>query len=673
MEASGSAKKIDVSKWLVVLGFVFIALVGIRTVSTPEIWTHLANAQTNAPLTQLAADNPVNETWMYDKLAAGLWNAGGAPALILFNALCLAGTFVLLAQVAGKWGGPISQTFALLIAGHLLFRGVDVDPQILGILFLAFFVNLLSFPRKPAMLFGALIPAQLLWTNLHGSFLFGPFIALLATLQAVQENKGRKKSGVQADRIRALGILTFVLLLSTLANPSFFRLHAQVLTNVGRPAPVYWSSLMTSFYHPASQKPLILFLYVLGAAGLITLKKRLPLMLTTLAVLGALLVGVSSRNSILFAALAYPFVVLSFSAVGDYLLGSMKNLLAEKSALLSPAMQIVSGLLILLSIFQIVRNKAYVLSGSASSFGLGAEEHLYPAGEAADLLFNHPAFPKEKIANLPPLGGYLAWKYGCTPMLDYRPGRYDPDFLLDLNAMMRGDKKAYDKIFDRYRPDAIVVDTLMPSASQTISTLLTREGFVWGLVYFDGSSAVLMQRKAKFLPIFRNKDIQQGGLDRLEAARRKYADALERGKTPGNPAELIGAAKVYLALNRPNEAAALFDLILKGNRRVPGAWLGLGTARLMQKRFDESMSCLETATRLAPDSLLAWDHYAAACRYAGKTNEEKQAVARIDQLRTRLLEEQAKEKKKAESTQVDETPIEETTNPLGFDVPTNGK
>ncbi len=130
-----SKKPLGAPILFVVLGLVFIALIGLRTISTPEVWTHLAQGQTNAPISFLESDNTVNTTWLYDKLLFTAWNVGKAPALIILNIIGLLATFILLIQVSKKWGGPLSQAFALLIAGQLIFQSVDVGPQVMMMLF----------------------------------------------------------------------------------------------------------------------------------------------------------------------------------------------------------------------------------------------------------------------------------------------------------------------------------------------------------------------------------------------------------------------------------------------------------------------------------------------------------------------------------------------------------
>jgi tetratricopeptide (TPR) repeat protein len=621
-----SKKSFGPSTILVIIGLLFIAAVGFRTISTPEIWTHLAQGRTNAPISYLSFDSAVNTTWLYDKLAYTAWNIGGANLLILLNITGLLAAFILLMQVAKKWGGELSQGFALLIAGHLMFQTMDVGPQVVMILFLALFIYVLNTSSKTAVLFGALIPLQIVWTNMHGSFLYGPLLAGLAALQVAQQSKGpagRSKKG-PAIPSATYGMLAILLLIATVANPSFFELHAQVLANLKSPAPSYWSSLFIEYFQIPALKPLILFVMVLGAGGLITLKKKLPIMLTTLAIYGAFLVWTSPQMAILFAVLSFPFVVLSLKAISEYIRGSLEHVLGSQAKLLVPATSVVFVLLVALSLIPIVSNCAYAKTASASNFGLGIQEELYPAN--IETLINDPAFPAaEKTINLAADGGYLAFKYNRKVFIDYRPGRYEKDLLIELNDMLLGSKEAYDSITDEFRPEAFIINTLSPSAAQGIVTLLAQR--IWKLAYFDGTTAILILNKESFAPVLNNKQAQEAGLARLEKARADYA-AKSGSCSAGNPAELIGSGKVFLALNRPQEAEAIFTLLLQSNKNIPGAWIGLGNSQLLMKNFDGAIDSLKAATKVSPNSIQAWISYANAYQMKAKYTED--AVQRAE-------------------------------------------
>lgn len=649
-------KPFGASTIYVVLGLLFIAVIGIRTISTPEIWTHLAQGRTNAPISYVEAADSVNTTHLYDKVAYGLWNAGGASALIVFNIACLLAAFILLLQVSSKWGGGLSQGFALLVSGHLIFQGLDVGPQTMMMLYIALFVYLVSTVKKPAILFGVLIPLQILWANTHGSFLFGPFIVALAAIQAGSGSKGSNRKKQQALQPGLLGGLAVALLASTLINPYFAKLHGQIIANIQVPYPAYRGSLFLDYFQTPASDPLVFLVLILGAGGLITLKKRLPVMLTTLAIIGAFLVLRSIFSAQLFVVLAFPFLVLSFTAVGEYLAGSLKTLLGKREKLLQPVTQGILALLIVLSLIPVMGNCAYTKFGSASSFGFGMQDELYPAG--AEAIIGHPAFPEAAI-NLAADGGYLAFNYPERKIfIDYRPGLYEPELIKNLNSMMLGSAAAYDTIFEAYRPEAFIINTLDSTSAQGIHTLLARR--IWRLAYFDGTTAILLRNLEEFAPILANTEAQAAGLAKLEAARAAYAAESGKKCRAGNPAELIGSGKIFLALNRPVESKAIFTLLLQGNGTLPGAWIGLGNSQLMLKEFDAAIDSLDTATRLVPNSLQAWISYANACQYAGKPEDYKRAVEKAKL----LVEQNRAEEPEEETLPETEEPVNQSLQDL---------
>ena len=163
-----------------------------------------------------------------------------------------------------------------------------------------------------------------------------------------------------------------------------------------------------------------------------------------------------------------------------------------------------------------------------------------------------------------------------------------------------------------------------------MATLLSRQ--IWKLAYFDGTTAILLLNKPEFGPILNNTAAQVAGLAKLEAARAVYAAKLEKGCRAGNPGELIGSGKIFLALNRPAESKAIFSLLLQGSKKIPGAWIGLGNSQLLLKEFDDAVASLNTATRMAPNSFMAWASYATACKYAGNTEEQKKAETKAKAL-----------------------------------------
>ena len=177
----------------------------------------------------------------------------------------------------------------------------------------------------------------------------------------------------------------------------------------------------------------------------------------------------------------------------------------------------------------------------------------------------------------------------------------------------------FDQFYEMYRPEAFILNCLYPASTQGIATLVQRD---WRLVYFDGSTAVLIINRPDYESIFSLSHIQQSGLKKLEDHRRAFVEAPYQN---GNPVTLIGAAKIYLALNRATEAESLFRLLLQEEYMMPGALIGLGNAQLIQGNFDEAFLTLQQAVETYPTRLACWLSYEMACRLTN--NDEQQARA----------------------------------------------
>ncbi|RKX45237.1 MAG: hypothetical protein DRP64_05060, partial [Verrucomicrobia bacterium] len=240
---------------------------------------------------------------------------------------------------------------------------------------------------------------------------------------------------------------------------------------------------------------------------------------------------------------------------------------------------------------------------------------------------------------------------------------YDLELLENLNAMMLGSTEAYDAIYETYRPEAIILNTLGRSSAQGLVTLLSRQ--VWKLAYFDGTTAILLIDKEKFAPILNHTEAQAAGLAKLEAARATYAAKVGKGCRAGNPAELIGSGKIFLALNRPNESKAIFALLLQGNDTIPGAWIGLGNSQLMLKEFDAAADSLHTATRLAPNNFFAWVSYANACERAGRTDEKQKAMEKVKSIAENIAAgaKEAGKEEQSDAAEAESTKLKDITIP----------
>lgn len=618
---------------LVILGFALLALTGIRTVSSPDIFTHIALGQAEGakadPLSYTMADKQwINLSPLYDKLVYQLWSVGGAGLVTLIHVLLVIASFGLMLRLGKDWGGPLSQTLALLLCARLMLPVFNPGPSAFFILFTALYLTLLYRVKNFNLLAGIVLVLQVLWTNMHPSFLFGPLIVLMFAIENWQITRNTSRGRVVTPLTTRLFILAGAALLVTLINPNLINLHTHIFTNwklLSGKEHIEWISLFSNFFPQTLISSLTVFALLLGAGGLITLQKRLPVVLTTLALVGAFLTVRSIGSLHLFAFLAFPFMILSFNAVSDYLSRTLITVLKTSNERLHTLLSAMALLLTIASILSLVTNRAYATIGSASRFGLGVEEGAFPT--AVDHILSREDFPKT-ILNIPHDGGYLALKNPNQKIFcDTRYSFYGSEFYKSLDNALRGDAAAWNKILSDWRPHAAVLNGCWPDSGALANRLIGSGN--WKLVYFDGATFILIRNLPEYEALMKDPSIQQSGLAVLEKARQDYLEQNKGFLKGGNPSHLIGAGSLYLALNRPKEAEVVFAAITENNPKMAGAWLGLGQSMVYQKKLSAGIEMMEKAADITPRNGRVW--IALLNAYLLK-NDEAKATYAADQL-----------------------------------------
>ncbi|MBI9021351.1 MAG: hypothetical protein JEZ10_08885, partial [Verrucomicrobia bacterium] len=606
---------------LVVLGFVLIALTGIRTISNPEIFTHIALGQAGSsatdPLSYTMADQKwVNMSPLYNKLAYGLWTLGGAGLVTTVHVAIVLASFILLFRFGKKWGGPLSQGLALLLCTWLLLPVFNPGPAAFFLLFTALFLTLLYRIKNFNLLAALLLILQLLWTNMHPSFLFGPILILFFAIENWQETRGGSRAAMVTPLTNRLFALSAIALLVTLINPNLINLHRHVLSNwkvLTGTDGLEWISLFSSGFPQTFIKNLTVFSLVLGAGGLITLQKKLPTMITMLALLGAFLTVRSIGSLQAFALLAFPFLVLSFDAIGEYLSRSLTTVTKISENLLHGLLAVVALILMVTTAGSLITNGAYINMGSASRFGLGVQEDAFPVAAAG--ILERADFPARMI-NLAHDGGYLSLQNPQRKIFcDTRTSFYGTDFYKTLNSALLGQAAAWKTILSDWNPHAIVLNGAWMDSGALANRLVASRA--WKLVYFDGATILLVRDLPEYASLINDPSIQKYGLSILETAQQKYKTESQGLFKTGNSSRLIGAGGLYLALNRPAEAETAYALLTKNSPSMATAWLGLGQSMILQKQISKGIGYMEQAAAITPSSSRVWMGLLQAYRMKG--------------------------------------------------------
>lgn len=621
--------------WLLILaGLAVILLVGIRTIGNADFWSHLAAgrwiAENGIPredvFSYTAAGNAwIDGSWLYDRVLFCLWNLGGGALVILAHALAAAAAFALLVPVVRRWAGSGSIALALIVCSWLLFPRLVIGPHVLALVFAAAFVAVLSRARAAWAAWAVIAPLQVLWANIHLSFLLGPVIcAVFAVQRYFRGRSGDVEEGgaLAFNTLVAIAVASLVL---PVVNPYHVRIYGHVFGLVGAMmgsmAREWISPFSSQFVRSIGVRNVVTITLIIGAGGLVAERRRLPLALTILAIGSAFAVVFSIWYTDFFAVLAFPFLALSLRAIGDALGGLIRKLLGSELPVLSLAGGALALLLAAATAGGLVTNACYTDAGSASGFGFGVEDDLFPG--AAGAVIGHAAFP-DRVFNLPTDGGYLAWQYPSKRVfMDSRMDVYGREIFELGGQCLAGVDKAWDELDSRWGTSAAIFNCTVPGAAFTARAML--QGGRWVMVYFDGTSVVLVRARSDFEALAQDAELQAGGLKLLEQARAAYAGKLGGFARPANDPRLIGAGNFYIAVGRFEEARAVYSLLTRGTPGMASAWLNLGTVELQLGNFRDAETALLKASELMPKNVWPWLHLSRV--YVLKNDREGERIA----------------------------------------------
>ncbi len=569
------------SRFALPIALLILALQGLRTISHADFWSHLVAgrwiAQHGIPRVDpftLVSENAawVNGHWLYDTILYGLWQIGGAPLVTLVHVVLVLAAFFLLIRAVRSQASPTAIALALLLSGWLLAPRFEVGPPLLALFFPAFYLYFLSGTRSPWSPYAVLLPLQILWANLDVSFIWGPIIGLLFTLQAYFQNEHASRQGAT---LRLAG-LTAALLLASVITPYGPAIYGSAIASWTAPFMRDWISPISPHFGSPLAGHLVTLALIIGAAGLLTRKARLPVALTAIAVLSAFLVVHSLALHItIFSLFAFPFFCLSLQSLGEFI----RDRLPTRIPWAQQALTGIFTLLALISAFAILTNRYYVHTGNLSSFGVGAVTDAYP--DAAKAVIERPDFP-ERLLNLPGDGGYLAWQHPDRRVfIDQRSTLHQRHHFDQLAQGLLGHTESWETLLSDWDPQAIILNNTWPQAADVLRHLSRQPA--WETVYFDGTTTILVLGTSAHAGLLRDKrSLLQAGLERIEQERRtaqRQAGMLVRAPIP---AALVGGAFIFQHRGYYREAAACYELLttVAPGMRIAELNLGISLTRL---------------------------------------------------------------------------------------------
>ena len=462
----------------------FIALLGAAAWTQPEIassdlWWHLASgreiwATGGPPATDsfsftFAGVEWLNHEWLWDAICWRLY-AIDPQAVAWGNLLVLLAVFALIAETARRLAHSLlGATLAVISAAAVSHWFFDIRPHIVTLLFVSLILLTRNHPRAPWLW----PPLTLLWSNLHGGFVFGiGMVGLLVLTRSLHASLRQRRFVLHWLEWASVALC----LVAWMANPWGHHLLDYPRQYLDFDSPfrdiIEWHATPFSL-DPRYFAGRFWLMAIAAAVSLRRIAHRDPFLLALFFVTAGMAV-VSRRFIPLFAICAAPLLALSIATLHRVLGQRWPQLSNPSLARVVSAL----GLLAALWLVSQVRftPKLFERWTASDSLPCRAIRYLEAIG------------PPERVLNEYQWGGYLMLHLPESKVfIDGRANTlYDETIFFDALAL-HADAPDFARRLARYPADAALLRPGEPFASR-----LTRLERPWQEVYRDEDAAILL-------------------------------------------------------------------------------------------------------------------------------------------------------------------------------------
>jgi hypothetical protein len=410
--------------------------------------------------------------WLFQVVVALFDRLGGMKGVGVFTVLVWSGTLLCCYRSIRIRLPHAASCLLLFIVVMACDERFTPRPDIVTCFMIAFFYSRLQLRKYRTIPEIALLAfLQVVWSNSHGLFVIGPFMAGCYLLVAVM----RRCRGEESE-LPGTAKLFAALVLATLVTPyglDGWHYALLLLKEAGPSSPALFKTLeeLTSTFgaRTRSYPEFWFFLTLLIAAVLTTVPaiRRRQLPYSSLLIVFALFAAATTgrRNIPLFALTAAPLIAENIS-------------LSFRKLSFPPVFNGALALLLLIFSWLPLSGHYYQMLDYPERFGLGAQPSSFPAG-LPDYL--HKIHFSGQVYNDVMLGGFCLY-HGFLPLVDGRWEVYDGSVL----------KKIFDAPFDKdtwewlvatYQINGVILQNGTAETLALIPKLLSEQKF--RMVYAD--------------------------------------------------------------------------------------------------------------------------------------------------------------------------------------------
>ncbi len=597
---------------VVLLALIFPFFLALEKISESDTFWHLKTGEWILSHGAVPHADPFSATasgkewldweWLFQVGIYVLYSLGGFNALVVGKAIVvfLAGLVVFFA--CRRNGAGVSLAALIMMAAFVASRArLEVRPDVLMLLFAALTITLLEAARRGRPYALLWLPVlELVWVNVHGSFLLG--IGLMAMYGIVLgiEFALRKEW-------RSLGLIVGVLALSCVAclvNPFGARLvrHAIEQTRSSSPSGTIgeWQPtrelLLTE---PNWALQVFWWLFWLNPAVLVAallIKQRaFPWAHTLVVAAMSVLALHANRFTALYAVVTAPILAHGLVVLWERFAGKKRSDWGEATA------GIVAAITAAFLIFIVVTNRWAIAESRPAKFGVGVDESIVPT-RALSVMMKLPA--GLNVFNTFLSGGPLIWTGypQWRPFCDGRANLYGREFVDRYRRAMYEPSE-----WEKWMRERSVSVTFMQYGTADDRALLEYlvKSPMWDMLYFDHAACIFVHRSCwdKLRADKRLKDLPHVHVTDAKAVL-AYTHKLADETADGNPylrARVVATVGNFLmVVGAVDTAKALFEDAIATHPRTSEAWMNLAVIDLDAGNKEQAMDLTDKLLAINP-------------------------------------------------------------------------
>ena len=584
-----------------VLALTFPFLLALEKISESDTFWHLKTGEWMIAHGRVPHSDPFSATvngkpwldweWLFQAGIYVAYACGGFNALVIGKAIIVFLTGLVLFVACRRNGAGVALAALLVMMACVAARErLEVRPDVVMLLFAALTVTLLESARrgKPySLLWLPLL--QLVWVNVHGSFLLGIAITTIYGLVHGIEFAVRKQW-------RCVWLIAATLLLSCAAcfvNPFGIQLVRHAVEQTGSSSPSgtigeWQPTRLVLLTEPNWARWVFWWLFwanpVVLTAVLAIKRREFPWAHALVVAAMSALALRANRFTALYVVATAPILAHGLAVLRARVAGKQRSDWGETIA------GIVAGVTAAFLIFAVVTNRWAVAENRPAKFGLGVDESIVPM-RALAMMAKLP--PGLNLFNTFLSGGPLIWKAypQWRPFCDGRANLYGREFVDQYRRAMY-DPVEWEK-WMRERSVSVAYIQYGTGDDRGLLQYLVKSR-VWDLLYFDHAACIFVHQSS-WVKLRADKELADFKPVRVTDAKavlayaHKLADETAGENSYGRARVVATVGDFLMAIGAMDTARALFEDAVAVHSRPSEAWMNLAVIKLDEGEGKQAM------------------------------------------------------------------------------------